>query len=375
MQREGDWRGWQEIADPPQWVLQATAAWFGEQQSRPYGEVVSFPGEVVDYRVWFETGEEGRIHAHYYKKLNQPGGGRTAGLARKALLPAAIVLAICCIAVFGGAVLSFAGGLLDTGSPAERPQAENTAVAAADLETGPISLQYPYRLKGRPGLVGFDAYAGVSAYFSSQYPKDYDTYAEHYRQFVASDVQKTYLRNLVENIRASAETDDDRVRVAISMVQHIPYKDYPHDTFAKYPYHVLYHNNGDCDEKALLLALLLGEMGYGSAVFVFEDEAHMAAGIKVPAKYAYKDSGYAFIESTAPGIPTDAAGELDGGIHLASDPVVVEIADGASFDGIWKEYQDAKEWNALRSMGSPLDQYHYGRWQSLVNYYGIRVEG
>ncbi len=376
MSRGDDWTGWQEIADPPQWVLQATKTWFEQQQSRPYGELLNIPGEAADYRVWFEAGNEGRLHSHYYRKPKRSDRGPSAGRVRKVFVPVvAVVAVLCCIALLVTVVLPFVGSLFDdSAGPVQSPQVESQ-VTAAELEAGPVSMQYPYRLKGRPGLVGFDAYTGVAEYFSAQYPKEYDTYPDHYRQFVASDVQKTYVIPLVDNIRAATQNSDDQVRIAISTVQHIPYKDYPHDTFAKYPYHVLYHNNGDCDEKSLLLALLLGEMGYGSAVFLFEDEAHMAAGIKVPEKYAYKGSGYAFIESTIPSIPTYAEGELDGGIWLKSDPVVIEIADGASFDGIWKEYQDAREWSSLQTMGPTLDQYHYGRWQSLVNYYGIPVSG
>ncbi len=373
MVRGDDWTGWQEIADPPQWVLQATKNWFEQQQSRPYGELLNIPGEAADYRVWFEAGDEGRLRSHYYQRSRAQSPKRNTGHAGKALVPVAVVIVVlCCIAVLGSMFLPLVGGLFDSAGPAESAQAESQ-VTAAELETGPVSMQYAYRLKGRQGLVGFDAYTGVAEYFSAQYPKEYDTYPDHYRQFVASDVQRTYIEPLVDNIRAATPNSDDQVRIAISTVQHIPYKDYPHDTFAKYPYHVLFHNNGDCDEKSLLLALMLGEMGYGSAVFLFEDEAHMAAGIKAPEKYAYKGSGYAFIESTIPSIPTDADGEFTDGMRLKSDPVVIEIADGASFDGIWKEYQDAREWNSLRAMGQTVDQYHYGRWQNLVNYYGIPV--
>ena len=279
-----------------------------------------------------------------------------------------IVLVIIGIAViWGGDIYSSIGALVagPSGTPA------SLQVAPEDLETGEKTINYPYVLRGKPGLIRFDAYRGVNDYLSTKYPVSYDDERDYWLQFVDESVQDRYLKQLAENIRAAEEKPDDQVRAAISMVQKIPYIDYPFDTLAKYPYHVLYHQNGDCDEKSLLLAHLLRELGYGVAVLHFGQEQHMAVGIKAPARYCYGKTGYAFIETTVPAIPTDAGGDYAGAGRLRSDPNVFVVADGDSFEGIWREHTDAAEWNRIRGMGRELDQYTYGRYRNLAQWYGM----
>ncbi len=271
--------------------------------------------------------------------------------------------------IWGGEISSFIGTLV-SGTP-DTSGLDSNRVTAEDLETGPKTVNYPYVLRGKPGLVRFDAYRGVNDYLSKKYPASFGDDHDYWIQFVDESVQDRYLKQLADNIRA-AETDrDDQVRAAISMVQSIHYIDYSFDTAAKYPYHVLYHQNGDCDEKSLLLAYLLRDLGYGVAVFVFEQESHMTVGIKAPDRYCYGKTGYAFIETTVPSIPTDAEGDYAGTGKLRSDPKVFVVADGDSFEGIWREHTDAAEWNRIRGMGRELDPYNYGRYRNLAQAYGI----
>ncbi len=281
-----------------------------------------------------------------------------------------IILVVLGIAVIWGGEISSSVGTLVSGT-LDASGLDSPQVTAEDLETGPKTINYPYVLRGRSGLIRFDAYRGVNDYLSTKYPASFSDEHDYWLQFTDESIQDRYLKQLAENIRA-AETDrEDQVRAAISMVQSIPYIDYSFDTAAKYPYHVLYHQNGDCDEKALLLAYLLRDLGYGVAIFEFEQESHMAVGIKAPAEYCYRDTGYAFIETTVPTIPTDAGGEYAGVGTLRSDPKVFVVADGDSFEGIWREHADAAEWNRIRGMGRELDPYTYGRYRNLAQGYGM----
>jgi hypothetical protein len=155
-----------------------------------------------------------------------------------------------------------------------------------------------------------------------------------------------------------------------------------------YPYKILYDNKGVCSEKSLLLAYLLRGLGYGVVLFEFSSENHVVVGIKSPEQYSYKNSGYAFIESTAPTIPTDSEGDYVGVGKLISTPQIIQVSDGISFSSISEEYNDLQNYNQLydellmisNQYGTMLDQYQYNRWvslhnqwNSLVRKYGIRV--
>ena len=298
-------------------------------------------------------------------------GERTRARSRTQRIPPGGVIAVLVIigiAVVWGGEISSSVGTLIAGPPGTPGPLQ---VTAEDLETGHATINYPYVVRGKPGLIRFDAYQGVNDYLSTKYPASYDDEREYWLQFVDESIQDRYLKDLAQSIRAAEEKPDDQVRAAISMVQQIPYIDYPFDTLAKYPYHVLYHQNGDCDEKSLLLAYLLRELGYGVAVLRFEQEQHMVVGIRAPARYCYGKTGYAFIETTVPAIPTDAGGDYAGAGRLRSAPEVFVVADGDSFEGIWREHTDAAEWNRIRGMDSALDQYTYGRYRNLAQWHGM----
>lgn len=282
-----------------------------------------------------------------------------------------VVLVVIGIAVVWGGQISSSVGPLVTGTLDASGLAPRE-VTAEELETGQKTINFPYVLRGRPGSIRFDAYRGVNDYLATKYPSSFRVERDYWLQFTDESIQDRYLKQLAENIRAAETEPDNRVRAAISMVQKIEYADYSFDTAAKYPYHVLYHQDGDCDEKSLLLAYLLRELGYGVALFEFEQESHMAVGIAAPDRYCYRDTGYAFVETTVPSIPTDAGGEYgDAGYRLASNPKVFVVAEGDSFEGIWREHADAVEWNKIRGMGPKLDSYAYGRYRNLAQTYGM----
>jgi len=282
-----------------------------------------------------------------------------------------VVLVILGIIVIWSGVISSPIGAMIAGTLGV-PALDSSRVTAEDLETGQKTINLPYVLRGKPGMIRFDAYRGVNDYLSTKYPALFRDDHDYWLQFINENTQDRYLKQLAENIRAAEADRENQVRAAISLVQKIEYADYSFDTAAKYPYHVLYHEDGDCDEKSLLLAYLLRELGYGVAVFEFERESHMAVGIKAPDQYCYRDTGYAFIETTVPSIPTDAGGEYGGtGEKLTSNPKVFVMADGDSFEGIWREHTDAAEWNKIRGMGPKLDPYTYGRYRNLAQTYGM----
>jgi IS1 family transposase len=161
-------------------------------------------------------------------------------------------------------------------------------------------------------------------------------------------IEKTH-KSIVEVIKKIVDKPDDQARIAVSMVQNIPY-DYdqyeslehngPNGRWQYNTYDVLLNNKGICSEKSSLLTELLKELGFGTAQFYMPIENHMAAAIKVN-NPGYRNTGYAFIESTTPSII--GYNDLDKeGIHNPRE--LLGISDGKCFDNT-EELHDVHKFN------------------------------
>lgn len=231
-----------------------------------------------------------------------------------------------------------------------------TATPDPGFETkGSLNKLYYYTIDGTPGYIPLKVYTGVNSYIASFG----DIYTgDDYNAVIGNEVQRKYVSPMVENIRRAAKKPDDEARIAISLVQHIKYdanavneiqvntSKTGQEYIGRYPYTILDQNwGGICGEKSFLLALLLKELGYGVALYEFDDIHHMALGIKAPAQYAYKGTGYALIESTAPSIPTFDEYSFVGinaTLSSTSPSKTVIVSDGRSFTTIETEYSDAQ---------------------------------
>jgi len=156
----------------------------------------------------------------------------------------------------------------------------------------------------------------------------------------------------IENLYPDSK--EDQARVAISIVQNIPYDDRNINLSinlgnTKYPYQVLYDNNGSCEEKSELLVLILKELNYSTAIFYYPYENHEAVGIGCPIKNSLNNSGYCFVETTAPSIITDDKGYYVDGSTLKSNPIIIPISDGISLPSNLYDFYDAKNFIRLRN--------------------------
>jgi hypothetical protein len=245
------------------------------------------------------------------------------------------------------------------------------------------TMHYSYTLKGMSSEITFTVYEGMYDYLASienstvSYYAGQEPSAEEISRivtlrYVNEAVEKGEVNSLVKAIKQITSNEDDQARIAISIVQNIPYDWNAFTTnniHWKYPYEVLYTNTGVCEQKSVLLVCLLKELGYGCSIFEFSN--HAAVGIACPTQYAYS-SGYAFVESTTPTIITDWHGDYVESGKLPSSPsYVIVIQDGKVMNSISEEYQDAQTLLSLENMGPVLDESHYAQWQALVNKYGI----
>jgi len=243
------------------------------------------------------------------------------------------------------------------------------------VDDGHITLQFPFTLKGNAGNVRLTVYERIYYDIIKNLPirlvNGFDQV--FYLTLLQHDSQKSSLKTFVESIKSLGKQNPyDDLRIAISLVQQISYgKIKNYRTRRDYPYEVLYNQCGVCEDKSILLAFLLKELGYGVVLLEFETEHHMAVGIKVPEEFSYKKTGYAFVETTQPNIISDGHCEYVNTGKLSSIPLIIPISDGKAFNGIQDEYRDANEWNHILAHGKIIDPYQFSRYQYLANKYGM----
>ncbi len=143
-----------------------------------------------------------------------------------------------------------------------------------------------------------------------------------YTVYATDDADVTGLSTLAYTLKSIAEDNGytsayDIAGFISAFVQSIQYMDdmaakgiaeYP-----KYPIETLFEQNGDCEDKAALLAKLLKLLGYGSVLLVSRD--HMAVGLQTSGNgnLSYDGANYYYIETTEPGwrvgeVPGDMLG-------------------------------------------------------------------
>ncbi len=238
----------------------------------------------------------------------------------------------------------------------------------------PIQRVFPYTLNGNNNQINFGVYPVIAQSLASQHIPYYGDDTVYYQAYLSNDLQNSYLHPLADQIRSISSDPDDEARIAISLVQHIPYdyaKSYQVYGVTRYPYQVLSDNSGVCGEKSLLLAYLLKELGFGVVLFQFDAENHMAVGIAVDSKYGSYGTNYAFVESTTPSIITDNQGDYVGVGKLQSNPTIIPISTGRVFSRAEGEYNDAVTWNNIQSMGQTLDPFHYAQYKLICSNYGM----
>lgn len=196
---------------------------------------------------------------------------------------------------------------------------------------------------------------------------------ERDRPIITEPIQKANLAPLVEAIKSKAKKRDDRARIAVSLIQSIPYDWDKYDDIEagksvhlRYPYEVLYDNSQICSENSYLIAFLLSEFGFASGVFKFPSASHDVAAIKCPMKYSFKNTGYCFIESTYRRIITYNTVE-----NKNTDDYILEDLDpdGDTFNPA-KDYKDAQSLRKINKK-KKLKKKDRKKLNKLIKKYGL----
>lgn len=214
--------------------------------------------------------------------------------------------------------------------PSITPDATVTEAKAVDVSFTFEGQPVTFSLSVDGGL-----YAGASAADKQVIrfgnARENDWIEDYFPAFITEEHQTPFYDALIGAFRAVRDQrglDADRyAELLTAYVQSITYRIDPQDLSPKFPVETFVEGNGDCDDKTLLLAALLSREGYDVAVLMFEPEQHVALGIR-SAEIAYRDTGYAYVETTASGYIGQVPESLEGGVVLESEPHVFGVSGG-----------------------------------------------
>ena len=231
-------------------------------------------------------------------------------------------------------------------------------ICFSEYFTDEINASFKYILRGKENYIDLVLYKGVEEYVSNlpriiTHGVDEEVVLSDFKlKNINDEIQREALVPLVVAIQNKAKSKEEQARIAISLVQNIPYKKTDklinlsinqQVESSRYLYDVLYENEGVCGEKSDLLSFLLKELGYGTVIFHYSYENHEAVGVRCPAEYSLGDTGYCFIESTGPSIISYSKGTYVNGYTLSSIPELILVSRGNSLSDKMYEYEDADE--------------------------------
>ncbi|HJJ38452.1 MAG TPA: hypothetical protein O0X47_07945 [Methanocorpusculum sp.] len=153
-----------------------------------------------------------------------------------------------------------------------------------DTSTKVVEIDFPF--KGE--TVSAEIILGLAPYYGAKHEGSKSTplfgcSPEKYYAAVAQDpAQDEMYAKLLGFFTWYAEshglTGDEYVELLTTYVQNIPYKTVGAEV--NFPIETVIEDQGDCDDKSILLAGLLARSGYAAGVVVLSEENHMTAAVK-----------------------------------------------------------------------------------------------
>jgi len=240
-----------------------------------------------------------------------------------------ILVLILLVAVIGGGCLGFflrPDFVPPAIVPVEGASLNQTPVYTFPFEDGVETI----RIDPDPAVYAGAKVADRSLQLYTDIPEE-EWIPIYYLAFINEPHQEPFYTDLLgalREIRDRRGLDDDRYLELIAVfVQSIPYETDASVTEPKFPIETFVDAAGDCDDKSLLLAGLLAREGYGVALLYFEDETHMAVGVK-SAGCDYRNTSFAYIETTNVSYVGIPPATLSDGMTLSSDPLLILVGDG-----------------------------------------------
>jgi len=233
-------------------------------------------------------------------------------------------------------------------------------------QINPKEIKLKYILRGEEEEINYVVYEGLANYLfnlsdfiiysNGQEPSRIDFKLRN----INEENQKILLIPLVVKIQNLADKKGNQARIAISLVQNIPFGGSDElillgegsTNYSRYPYEVLYDQEGICASKSELMVFLLREIGYETVFFYHKEENHDSVGIRCPKRYGLLNTSYCFVETTGPSIITDYENTYLEDIKLNTYPEVMNVSEGSSLRYM-HEYRDA---NRLKKMRKGIEE-------------------
>lgn len=165
----------------------------------------------------------------------------------------------------------------------------------------------------------YDYYQNEREHLAYHYKiEDAETPVNFY-SFILSDYDRPFIRELADRFTERAFSDFDKVNLAMTFVQSLPYA-YDNDSkgedeYVRYPVETLVDGCGDCEDKVVLLASILHEMGIEFILLSLPEHLALAVhceGVKAERYIQFRNKKYYYIETTMEGweigqVPPDYA--------------------------------------------------------------------
>jgi hypothetical protein len=258
-------------------------------------------------------------------------------------------------------------------------------------QKNPKEISLEYVLRGEKGYISFTAYEDMANYLFDlpdfiSYSAEEDSSRRDFKiRNINEENQRILLMPLVIKIQNLADNKIDQVRIAISLVQQIPFEGSNElivlgnnsVNYSRYPYEVLYDEKGICASKSELMVFLLREIGYETVFFYHRSENHDSVGIKCPEEFGLLDTGYCFVETTGPSIMTDNENVYLEGVKLTSYPDIMGASDGDSLGSHMYEYRNSKTLKKIRKnieQTGKVNLFRHIQYNRIKEKYELRIE-
>jgi len=183
----------------------------------------------------------------------------------------------------------------------------------------PKTMTYKWNYQGRQYSLSLTVYKSVFDYYNHKQKGIYvGREAESIDRYLETPAEDNIYKGITKELNDLAAKngldENQRLELAVAFVQNIPYDTAKAKTDLKHPryaYEVLYDGKGICSGKSFLMAAILKEMGYGSAIFDYPSEKHMNVGVETDMRYSTDNSGYTMIETTNPKLKIGVIPRID----------------------------------------------------------------
>lgn len=237
----------------------------------------------------------------------------------------------------GCVILICSCGCADLPDLSDSPSYPSVTTEPSSADNSQHTFTFPFSGKNTTVIIPVDIalYNGAQAADKNAYLlpgiPDEEWVPDYYRAFITEPAHDAWFNSVLTSLR-NARPDitpgsDEYADYLTAFVQNIRYMITGGLGNPKFPIETIADEEGDCDDKSILLAGLLFREGYNVSLFYLEDANHMAVGIAGPA-CAYHGTGYGYLEATSPRYIGTSPGDYPEDEPIIEIPMVIRIGTG-----------------------------------------------